>query len=124
MYMSEHNMIVADALTRIGSVLNASPMAESRRAKHPADASVKLCDVHFSYDGQNKVIRGVSFKIGSGQTVALVGPSGGDHSIPPCGTVLGQPEGNHHRRRYEGRGHRSRKADEPFLHRLSGCDAV
>ncbi len=33
MYMSEHNMIVADTLTRIGSVLNASPMAESRRGK-------------------------------------------------------------------------------------------
>mgnify|MGYP004663795881 CR=1 FL=1 len=67
MYMSENNMIVADALTRIDRVLNAFPMTESREAKHPADASVELNNVHFSYDGQNEVISGVSFKIGSGR---------------------------------------------------------
>ncbi|HBF15358.1 MAG TPA: ABC transporter ATP-binding protein [Clostridiales bacterium] len=80
MYMSENNMIVADALTRIDSVLDAAPMSESDAPKHPADASVELDDVHFSYDGKNEVIRGVSMQIGAGQTVAFVGSSGGGKS--------------------------------------------
>ena len=33
-------------------------------------------DVHFSYDGKNDVIKGVSLEIQPGQTVAFVGPSG------------------------------------------------
>ena len=60
MQMSENKMIVADALSRIDSV--------------------KLSDVHFSYDGETEVIKGVSMDIKSGQTVALVGPSGGGKS--------------------------------------------
>ena len=80
MYMSENNMIVKDALERIDGVLSVSPMSESETPKHPADSSVELNDVHFSYDGKNEVIRGVSMNIGAGQTVALVGPSGGGKS--------------------------------------------
>ena len=80
MYMSENNMIVKDALERIDGVLSVSPMSESKTPKHPADSSVELKDVHFSYDGKNEVIRGVSMNIGAGQTVALVGPSGGGKS--------------------------------------------
>ena len=60
MQMSENKMIVADALSRIDSV--------------------KLSDVHFSYDGETEVIKGVSMDIQSGQTVALVGHSGGGKS--------------------------------------------
>lgn len=80
MYMSENNMIVQDALERIDGVLSVSPMSESEASEHPADSSVELNDVHFSYDGKNEVIRGVSMNIGAGQTVALVGPSGGGKS--------------------------------------------
>jgi len=80
MYMSENNMIVADALSRVDSVLEAAPMTAGEPAEHPADASVTLSDVHFSYDGEKEVIRGVSMQIGAGQTVALVGPSGGGKS--------------------------------------------
>lgn len=80
MYMSENNMIVKDALERIDGVLSVGPMSESKIPKHPADSSVELNDVHFSYDGKNEVIRGVSMNIGAGQTVALVGPSGGGKS--------------------------------------------
>ena len=80
MYMSENNMIVEDALERIDSVLNTEPMPESSAPRHPADSSVELCDVHFSYDGKNEAISGVSLKIGAGQTAAFVGPSGGGKS--------------------------------------------
>lgn len=80
MYMSENNMIVKDALERIDGVLSVSPMSESKTPKYPADSSVELNDVHFSYDGKNEVIRGISMNIGAGQTVALVGPSGGGKS--------------------------------------------
>ena len=76
MYMSENNMIVADAIERVDSVLNAEPMSVAEKPKHPKDASVELSDVHFSYDGENEVIRVVSMKIKSGGTVAFVCPSG------------------------------------------------
>lgn len=80
MYMSENNLIVRDALERIDEVLNASPVQESKSPQKPKDGSIKLSDVHFSYDGKKEVIRGVSMNIGAGQTVALVGPSGGGKS--------------------------------------------
>ena len=80
MQMSENKMIVADALSRIDSVLNAEPVPVSDEPQHPKDGSVKLTDVHFSYDGETEVIKGVSMDIKSGQTVALVGPSGGGKS--------------------------------------------
>ncbi len=80
MYMSENNMIVADALSRIDSVLDAEPMSVSNVPKHPVDSSVELDDVHFSYDGKTEVIHGVSMSISAGETVAFVGPSGGGKS--------------------------------------------
>ena len=80
MYMSENNLIVRDALERIDEVLNASPVQESKSPEKPKDGSIELSDVHFSYDGKKEVIRGASMNIGAGQTVALVGPSGGGKS--------------------------------------------
>ena len=80
MYMSENKMVVADALQRIDSVLNAAPVPVSSKPQHPQDGSVTLRDVHFSYDGKTDVIRGVSMDIQPGQTVAFVGPSGGGKS--------------------------------------------
>ena len=77
MYMSESKMVVADALARIDSVLEAAPMQVQAISQHPQDASVTLQDVHFSYDGKTEVIKGVSLDIQPGQTVAFVGPSGG-----------------------------------------------
>ena len=80
MYMSESKMIVADALQRIDSVLDAEAVPESQCPRHPEDGSVTLTDVHFSYDGKTDVIKGVSLQVQPGQAVALVGPSGGGKS--------------------------------------------
>ena len=57
-----------------------APVQVSSRPQHPQDSSVTLRDVRFSYDGKTEVIKGVSMDIKPGQTVALVGPSGGGKS--------------------------------------------
>ena len=80
MYMSENELVVADALARVDSVLDAEPVPENDHPRHPKDASVSLKDVHFSYDGKTDVIKGVLLKIQPGQMVAFVGPSGGGKS--------------------------------------------
>ena len=59
---------------------------------------IEFRDVKFSYDGTHEVLGGVSFEVRKGETVALVGPSGGGKStlselIPrfydPCeGSIL------------------------------------
>lgn len=41
---------------------------------------IEFRDVHFSYDGSREVLGGVSFEVRKGETVALVGPSGGGKS--------------------------------------------
>ncbi len=43
------------------------------------DEEIEFRDVHFSYE-EREIIRGVSFRIKKGETVALVGPSGGGKS--------------------------------------------
>lgn len=76
MFQSENKMIVADSLKRIDDILSLSPLS-SNGDKIPADNSVTVKNVSFSYDGQNKAIDDVSLEIGAGKTVAFVGPSGG-----------------------------------------------
>ena len=41
---------------------------------------IEFRDVHFSYDDTREIIHGVSFEVRKGETVALVGPSGGGKS--------------------------------------------
>ena len=77
-YAGESNMIVTDALNRMDSILNLSPLAEAEKPKSPANASVSMENVVFAYDGSERnAIDGITLKIPAGQHIALVGPSGG-----------------------------------------------
>ena len=80
MFMSENGMIVQDAITRIGRVLESPSLSSSNAPKHPKDSSVALEHVTFSYDGVKNALEDISLSIGAGQTVAFVGPSGGGKS--------------------------------------------
>ena len=68
---------------RIFSVIDSRPEIEDKpdaRTLTGLKRKIEFRDVHFSYDGTREVINGISFEILRGQTVALVGPSGGGKS--------------------------------------------
>ena len=77
MFMSEDAMIVGDAISRIDEVLNEKPLSEGAAENGPADNSIRLEHVSYSYDGKKDALSDVSLSIGAGQSIALVGPSGG-----------------------------------------------
>lgn len=77
MFNSENKMVVSDAISRINSVMSMEPLSQGSAPVKPADHSVELRNVSYSYDGSKKALDGISLKIGSGQTCAFVGPSGG-----------------------------------------------
>ncbi len=68
---------------RIFSIIDTKPEIEdkpdARELKGLKD-KIEFRHVHFSYDGTREVIDDISFEIRRGQTVALVGPSGGGKS--------------------------------------------
>lgn len=77
MRLSENEMLVADALQRIDSVLQLEPLTIREAVAHPQDGSIEIEQMSFSYDGQKKALDNISLSIAAGQTVAFVGPSGG-----------------------------------------------
>ncbi len=77
MFMSEDSMIVSDAIGRIDGLLQEKLLSESPLPKTPSDNSITLEHVSYSYDGKKNALHDVSMSILPGQTVALVGPSGG-----------------------------------------------
>ena len=77
MFMSEDSMIVGDAISRIDEVLNEKPLPAAGEKHVPSDNTITLEHISYSYDGKKNALDDVSLTIKSGQTVTLVGPSGG-----------------------------------------------
>ena len=78
MFMSENNMIVSDALQRIDGILAIKPLPEPAEPQMPQDNSVAFENAVFAYDGADRnAIDGITLDVKAGETVALVGPSGG-----------------------------------------------
>lgn len=78
MFMSENNMIVSDALQRIDGILAIKPLPEPSAPQTPKDNSVTFENVTFAYEGADRnAVDGITLDVKAGETVALVGPSGG-----------------------------------------------
>lgn len=78
MFASAGLMLAKTALARIDTVMNAPTLEVTKQPQSPQDSSVVFLDVSFTYDGAElPALEHVSFEVRPGQTVALVGPSGG-----------------------------------------------
>ena len=78
MFSSENKMIVADALARVDGIMDRRPLEESGREEQPKDHSIIFERVSFRYeDAAKDALHQINFKIGEGEHVAFIGPSGG-----------------------------------------------
>lgn len=78
MFASSGIMLASTALGRIRMVMDAPELNTPEHPKTPQGSRVEFKDVSFTYDGaETPALSHVSFTVEPGQTVALVGPSGG-----------------------------------------------
>ena len=78
MFAASGMMLASTALGRISEVMSAPVLKITDHPQVPKDNSVEFKDVSFTYAGAEvPALDHVSFKVEPGQTVALVGPSGG-----------------------------------------------
>lgn len=78
MFSSENKMIVADALARVDGIMDRRPLEESEREEQPKDHSIIFERVSFRYeDAAKDALHQINLKIGEGEHVAFIGPSGG-----------------------------------------------
>lgn len=78
MFASSGIMLANTAISRIDMVMKAPILEKCINPQMPKDNSVAFKDVSFTYQGSNiPALSHVSFQVESGQTIALVGPSGG-----------------------------------------------
>ena len=78
MFASAGMMLASTALGRINQVMGAPVLKVPAHPQKPQGNKVEFKDVSFTYDGaETPALSHISFTAESGQTVALVGPSGG-----------------------------------------------
>ena len=77
-YSGEQEMVVKDALKRIDTILDISPLSASQKDEVPTDNSVELANVSYRYkDAASDAVHDLNIRINAGEHVAFVGPSGG-----------------------------------------------
>lgn len=74
--MMQKNM---EGLRHINNILEMEEIPDPKQAQQPDDNSITFKNVCFSY-GEKEVLHDISFSIQAGDTVGLVGPSGGGKS--------------------------------------------
>lgn len=78
MFAASGMMLASAALSRIDKVMCAPSLQSPQHPRTPCGSRVAFRDVSFTYDGaETPALSHVSFTVEPGQTVALVGPSGG-----------------------------------------------
>lgn len=78
MYSSENQLIVADAISRIESILEKKPLPETVHAQEPENNSITFENVSFRYeDAGRDALHQINLAIKEGEHVAFVGSSGG-----------------------------------------------
>ena len=78
MFASSGMMLASTALGRINQVMEAPILETPSHPQQPRSNKVQFKDVSFTYNGaESPALSHVSFIVQPGQTVALVGPSGG-----------------------------------------------
>jgi len=78
MYFRQNILIAEQAIDRIDNLLEYPTMEYSQIAKNNKNFDLEFKNVSFSYDkSDKKAVDNISFTLKEGQTIALVGPSGG-----------------------------------------------
>ena len=78
MFAASGSMMARTALGRIDQVMSAPTLEIAADPQAPKDNSVEFNEVSFTYEGSElPALDKVSFRVAPGETVALVGPSGG-----------------------------------------------
>ncbi|MBQ7078259.1 MAG: ABC transporter ATP-binding protein [Fibrobacter sp.] len=81
MYLSQALNNASIAINSIESLTNYPNLAEPTNPQQIKNFDIEFKNVDFTYPGtENQVLKGISFSIKEGQTVALVGASGGGKS--------------------------------------------